>query len=163
MTIDFRNYDGLAAIDLIQLAQPTLGTGIESGCDATLPSSASPIAVDITSGSATIAGSSVQVSSGSPVLADGDSQHPRKDLICVDSGGSLVVLTGTPREPKDNTGAPGTDRTVYQPEPPDLSSESSIDAVAPVVEVWVPTNATTTADMNESGVTYLRDRRLPTG
>ena len=160
MVISFQNYDGLSALDMNQAIQPTLGTGIESGCDFALPNSSSPIEVSVETGNGYINGTAIQVTAGSPNLSNGDNEHPRKDVICADSNGSLVALEGTPRQAE--TGAiDGTDRKTYQPEPPDLSSQTTIGDLAPIVEVWIPAGATTTEDMNESGVAYLRDRRLP--
>jgi hypothetical protein len=160
MTLTIQNFDGAVALDDVQQIQQALGTGVTSGCAPSLPSSTSPITVDVASGTAYVANSEVAVSAGSITLPDGDPQYPRKDVVYVDSTGALQSIQGTPRAPKSGTPAPGTDRHVYQPEPPDLSSLSSVADAAVVAEIWVPANATGTGDMTDTGVTYVRDRRL---
>lgn len=158
--IEVRNFDGAVAIDTAQQIQQALGTGVTSGCAPSLPSGTSPITVDVDSGTVYVANSGVSFGGGSITLPDGDAQHPRKDVVYVDSMGALQSIQGTPREPRDGTPTPGTDREVYQPEPPDLSSLSSVADAAVVAEIWVPTGATGTGEMTETGVTYVRDRRL---
>lgn len=160
MTLDFQDFDGAVALDDVQQLQGVLGTGVVSGCAASLPSSTSPITIDVASGTVYVANTELTVSSGSVTLPDGDAQHPRKDIVYVDSNGALQSLQGTPREPRDGTNTPGTDRHVFQPEPPDLNSLSSIADAAVIAEIWVPAEATGTGDMTDSGVNYVRDRRL---
>jgi len=158
--IDIRNFDGAVALDDCQQIQQALGTGVTSGCAPSLPSGTTPITVDVASGTVYVANSEVSFGGGSITLPDGDAQHPRKDVVYVDSMGALQSIQGTPREPRDGTPTPGTDREVYQPEPPDLSSLSSVADAAVVAEIWVPAGASGTGDMTETGVTYVRDRRL---
>jgi hypothetical protein len=158
--IEVRSFDGAVALDPVQQIQQALGTGVTSGCAPSLPSGTSPITIDVASGTAYVANSEVTFGGGSITLPDGDPQHPRKDVVYVDDMGALQSIQGTPRAPTDGTPAPGTDREVYQPEPPDLSSLSSLADAAVVAEVWVPANASGTGEMTETGVTYVRDRRL---
>jgi hypothetical protein len=160
MTVNYQNFDGSVALDVVQSVQGALGTGVLSGCAPSLPSSTSPITIDVASGTVVIANTEVSVSAGSVTLPDGDAQHPRKDVVYADSAGDLQSLQGTPRPPKDGTGSPGTDRSGHQPEPPDLSSLSSVADAAIIAEIWVPAGATATSDMTDSGVAYVRDRRL---
>lgn len=160
MTLTIESFDGAVALDGVQQLQGVLGTGVTSGCTPSLPSSTTPITIDVASGTVYVANTEVSVTADSIELPDGDAQHPRKDVVYVDDTGALQSIQGTPREPKDGTAAPGTDRHVFQPEPPDLSSLSSVADAAVVAEVWVPAGATGTGDMTDSGVTYVRDRRL---
>ena len=153
--LTYKNFDEAVALDQVQAVQQALGTGIINGGTASLPADTAPITVDVVGGTAYIANTEVSYTAGSVTLPDGDAQLPRKDVIYVDSNGALDSVQGTPRAPKDGTDNPGTDRTVYQPEPPDMSSLSSIADGAPIAEVWVPS-----ADMTDSSVEYLRDRRL---
>lgn len=158
--LTYENFDEAVALDQIQDIQRALGTGVLSGCAPSLPASTSPIQIDVASGTVYVSNTELSTSAGSVTLPDGDSQHPRKDVVYIDSAGAVKAIQGTPRAPKDGTDSPGTDRTVYQPEPPDLSSLSSLADGAVVAEIWVPAGATSTSDMTESGVTYIRDRRL---
>jgi len=160
MTLSIHDFDGAVALDDVQQLQGPLGTGVTSGCTPSLPSNTSPITIAVASGDVYVSGTQVTFAGGSIELPDGDAQHPRKDVVYVDSGGALQALHGDPRAPKDGTPDPGTDRHVYQPEPPDLSSLSSVADAAVVAEIWVPAGATSTADMTDSGVQYVRDRRL---
>jgi hypothetical protein len=161
MTYTIENFDGASALDLVQQLQAKRGTGVTSGCGASLNSTDQAIRIDVASGTAYVTETQVSVSGGSIDLPDGDSQHPRKDVVYIKADGTLGSVQGVPRAPKDGTGIPGTDREVYQPEPPDMSSLAGGFADgAPVAEIWVPAGATGASDMADASVLYVRDRRL---
>jgi hypothetical protein len=161
MTYTIENFDGASALDLVQQLQARRGTGVTSGCSASLNSTDQAIRIDVASGTAYVTETQVSVSGGSIDLPDGDSQHPRKDVVYIKADGTLGSVQGVPRQPKDGTGIPGTDREVYQPEPPDMSSLAGGFADgAPVAEIWVPAGATGASDMADANVLYVRDRRL---
>ena len=168
MTLQVRNFDGNVALDTVQLLQRAVGTGVTSGCVASLTSSSTDITVDVAAGEVVVENSTVAVSSATVTLADGDAQYPRKDVIVADSTGVLHVVEGTPREAKANgiLADTATDRQTYQPEPPDLSDLSDVSGasawteVAPIAEVWVPAGTTASSEMDDSTVTYVSDRRL---
>ncbi|SFR42050.1 hypothetical protein SAMN04487947_1217 [Halogeometricum rufum] len=168
MTLQVRNFDGAVGLDTVQLLQRAVGTGVTSGCAASLTSSSTDITVDVASGEVAVENTTVAVSSATVTLADGDAQYPRKDVIVADSTGVLHVVEGTPREAKANgiLADTATDRQTYQPEPPDLSDLSDVSGasawteVAPIAEVWVPAGTTASSEMDDSTVTYVSDRRV---
>ena len=165
MTLQVRNFDGNVALDTVQQLQRAVGTGVLSGCSASLTSSSTGITVDVASGEVAITNSPAAVSSATITIPDGDPQDPRKDVIVADETGVLHVVKGTPRKKKANgeLALTATDRQTYQPEPPDLSDTDVVSSwtdAAPVAEVWVPAGTTASSEMNDSTVTYVSDRRV---
>lgn len=152
MTLRIRNFEGIQALDIVQLIKSREGTGWDNGVEPSLDDSASDIEIEVTSGEVKISDTSISVTNQSVTIPDGHSDWPRKDLIYVDSDGSLLIEEGTAREaqPEGQEGA-----GAYQPEVDDMSD---IDGVA-IAELWVPRNATSPDDIDESN--HLRDRRVP--
>lgn len=161
MTLKVRNFDGAQALDIAQLLQGRQGTGVVSGCEPDLGNTDQAVRVNVSSGTAYIEDTEVSVSGGAVDLPDGDSQHPRKDVVYATSTGGLASAQGVPRSAQDGTISPDPARGVYQPEPPDLSGVTGgVTAVAPIAEVWVPESANGASDLDDPTIRYVRDRRL---
>jgi hypothetical protein len=79
-------------------------------------------------------------------LDPADSYNPRKDIIIVDSNGTITKVTGTPEpaDPPDQTGV-----KTRRPKPPSIPANSII-----LAEIWVPAGATQITDTN------ITDRRV---
>lgn len=81
-------------------------TGVVSGCEVT-ESSGSEMEIDVASGEVLLAGSGISVSAqADETIATADGTNPRVDLVTINSGGSVVVTTGTPAENASSPGIP---------------------------------------------------------
>jgi hypothetical protein len=102
--------------------------------------------VDISSGTFYLGEQEVDFGGGSVTLETGDSD-PRKDLITVDTNGSLTVNKGTPAATRPS----GEVRAAtWQPSPVDVTGYSGL----PIAEVWVAADATAIQSAD------IRDRRV---
>lgn len=111
------------------------------GCGVILGGSTTDIELNVESGTVLHDESIVSVNSQTVTLGDGDPQHPRKDIVWIDSEGTAKVRAGVAEEKQP----PGANlKNTYQPEPP---SGRGIDGV-PLAEVGVPTGATDTGDVS---------------
>jgi len=137
--------DGIQALDPNQLMSLVQGNSVVSGL--TPSYSGTGMDVDVASGTALVNGTEQSVSATTVTLSDGDGNNPRKDLVVIDSTGSVKVYEGTaePPVPKGQTKF-----KTARPAPEDLDDK---DEVA-VAEVWVPTGATSLQ------TSFVRDRRL---
>lgn len=104
-------------------------------------------------GSATVGQSSGSVdtvslsSAGTVTLDAADSTNPRKDVVYIDTSGTLQVETGV-AEPADPSG--NVRFETFQPEPPEPSTAGTI-----LAEVWVAAGTSSIASSD------IRDRRQP--
>jgi len=148
--------DSLAEAQLLAAYQRSAW---KTGCDVTVGASTTSVDVDITSGTVKLEGSDASVSSGSVTLSDGHIDHPRVDVVYVDAAGALAKATGAPEAPKpgDPSKAGGPDYDdCFRPAPYDMGAE--FPAASVLATVWVPANATESADLPSAGVV---DRRIP--
>jgi hypothetical protein len=101
---------------------------------------------DVASGEVIVDGTRHSVSATTVTLSASNAD-PRKDVIYVDSTGTVAVASGTPApaKPSGETG-----RDTYQPSPPDLSGT----AACPLAEIWVGGGVT------DTGSTDISDRRV---
>lgn len=133
-TLQDRN--AVEALDHNALALALGGNAIKSGVDVTVNSGSlgSSDTLSVSSGTVLVDGADVSVGSQS-VGIDAPNDTPRKDIVYVDSSGSAVVAKGT-AEAKDPPSADWRDS--FRPVPPSLSDAPG----TPLVEVWVPPDAT---------------------
>ena len=151
MTLTFRNFDGVPALDQQQFAFAMAGTGWLSGLAVSLDEGLADIAIDADAGEVAIENVETTVDAGSVTLPDGDVDWPRQDVIYADGDGNLASEQGTPRDPVPS-GAVA--RRVEKPEPPDLRDTVGV----PLAVVWVPAGASDADDIDANE--HIRDRRL---
>ncbi|WP_256394123.1 hypothetical protein [Natronoarchaeum rubrum] len=148
MTFDVKNENGAAALDINSLTKLLDGYGVVlsdgSGCEVT---AGSGMDVAVANGAVLIDGSSASIASTTVTIPTADADHPRKDIVYIDSAGTPTVAEGVPGEarPRGETG-----RNTYHPEPPDLSATEAV----PLAEVWVPAGASeiTAGDISDRRV-----------
>lgn len=104
--------------------------------------------VDIASGDGVVEESSVSTSSTATVTLSSSDSDPRKDVIYINSSGTVQSLEGTAAsaEPSGETQA-----DTYTPAPPDASGITGVV----VAEVWVGGGASSLSSGD------IRDRRIP--
>lgn len=105
------------------------------------------MSVDVSAGDAIINGSYVNKASKTNVaVTPADSSYPRKDIVVIDSSGTISVIAGTAEKaiPHDETGV-----NTRKPEPPDIPSNKII-----LAEIWVAAGATSITDAD------ITDRRV---
>lgn len=137
--------DGVQALDQNQLMSLVQGNSVLSGLEPSYSGTGTDI--DIASGSALVNGSEVSVSATTINISDGDADNPRKDLLAVDSTGSVVVYEGKAEAPVPKT---QTKFKTARPAPEDLNDKNEVA----VAEVWVPAGASSLDSR------YIRDRRV---
>ncbi|MHA1290848.1 MAG: hypothetical protein ACTSPB_25975, partial [Candidatus Thorarchaeota archaeon] len=105
-----------------------MGDGVISGCEVTEGTADKDI--DIAAGTVRIDGTDVAVAADTLTVADNTSGNPRKDLVVVDSTGTVSIQQGTPAaaSPVGNKG-----KFTESPEPPDIPLGK-----VPIAEIWVP-------------------------
>lgn len=150
MSLLVKNSQAATALHENQHSERVEGYGWVSGLSASVGTSTTSIDIDLTSGTVLVDGTRHSVAAGTVTLQSGDSQHPRKDIIYVDSTGALAVETGVAGEPRPSGAA--RERT-WQPAPPDLTGITG----TPLWEVWVPAGASDSGDLSSQD---LIDRRL---
>jgi hypothetical protein len=101
---------------------------------------------DVASGEVIVEGTRHSVSATTVTLSAANSD-PRKDVIYVDSTGSVAVAEGTTASAKPSG---ETGRDTYQPSPPDLSGT----AACPLAEIWVG------GGVSDTGGSDISDRRV---
>lgn len=132
---------GIQAQDINQLLRGSAFAVID-GCQVT--ASSTSMAVDVASGNVRFNGNTVSVSQQTGVPLDAaDSTNPRKDIVFVDSTGTVQTMAGTP-EAAQPSGQ--THRQTFRPSPPDTANT---DAVV-LAEVWIPAGAADVADSDIS-------------
>ena len=104
--------------------------------------------VDIAVGVAWVNGVEVPFAGDSIAISAADANYPRKDLVSIDSTGTLQVTEGTPgaADPSGDSGA-----QTFTPVPPALPADETL-----ICEVWVAAAAVGIVDAN------ITDRRLIT-
>lgn len=126
------------------------GYGWLDGAGVTLGGSTSSIECNVAAGTVLVDGEITTVASQSVTLQAGDPQNPRKDIVYVDYNGAAKVQAGI----ASATDPPGeTRQDTWAPAPP---PGTSIDGV-PLAEVWVPTGASDTGDLQAADIA---DRRV---
>ena len=149
MVFDVSDNDGVQALEIRQLSN-IFTNSIFSGCAVSPGTNA--MTVQCTSGFGIVDSEFVRpLTQDNVALAAADGTNPRRDLVYVDTTGTLQVLTGTPA-PKDPASA--TRFEAFDPSPPDSSSLGTTGTV--LAEVWVPAGA---SDIVADDV---RDMRLNT-
>ncbi|MDO8618399.1 MAG: hypothetical protein Q7R49_00475 [Candidatus Daviesbacteria bacterium] len=110
--------------------------GVVSGCAVT---ASSPVAmtVELASGVLVVNGTYVTISASTPVISVANGTYPRKDIITVNSSGTVTVTAGTADQaiPSANTGV-----NTNNPIPADIPSNQVI-----IAEIWVAAATTTIA------------------
>lgn len=144
--MEIRDGTGQQALDILQQLKRLEGTAVINGLSV---SAGSGMDVSVSQGSALINGQIVEYPGGSVTLSDGDPNKPRKDLVMIDSSGTVFVEEGVPEDPK-----PGSESDTFdlqRPAPSDLEGVSG----TVLSEVFVGSGATAI-----QGADYVRDRRL---
>lgn len=137
--------DGIQALDPNQLMSLVQGNSVVSGLTPSYSGTGTDI--DVASGTALVNGSEISVTATTITISNGDANNPRKDLLTVDSTGTVKVYEGTPEPAVPN----GQNKfKTARPSPEDLNDR---DEVA-LAEIWVPTGATSLQ------ASYVRDRRV---
>lgn len=131
MSHEYQDGEYLFGNDMNIVVDAIEGNGVVSGGVVTLDTG---MTVDISSGSAIIAGTLVEFTGTSKTLSNGDSSNPRKDIITVNNVGTVSVVEGTPAvaDPSGNEG-----RKTKTPSAPLLPSNSVI-----LAEIWVDSSTT---------------------
>jgi hypothetical protein len=145
MPIEYKDGDGAQALDQ-QQDYNRWQYSVVDGC-AVSPGT-NDMTVQVAAGTILFGGTKVDVSAQDNVALDpADSTYPRKDLIYLDSDGTLQVERGGPEPAKPSTNVRFQTR---RPAPPELTST---DAVV-VAEVWVEDGVGDIASAD------VRDRRF---
>jgi len=134
--------DGVQALDYNQVAD-RWQYSVREGCAVSVGSGA--LEADVANGSVIHDGDVVSVA-GQTVSLEAADTLPRKDVVYVDGGGTVLVATGV----AERAQPPGEVRAgTYRPAPQDLSATAAVV----LAEVWVAGDASdiTSAD--------IRDRR----
>jgi len=133
--------------DLNKFLETSEGNGVIVGLEVTEHEVGQNSSVDVSSGAAIVNGSLYELSSSSNVvLTNADASNPRKDIIIINSSGTLTKVDGS-AEAAQPSGQTGTD--TYRPKPADIPSNAII-----LAEVWRATNDNTVADAD------ITDRRV---
>lgn len=142
---------GYSAVDAQAWRDKLDGFAVASGLTPSV--GASGLEVDVASGTATVGESSgvvdtVTLGSTTTITLDAaDGTNPRKDVVYIDTSGTLQKETGTAgaANPSGNTRF-----NTFEPEPPFPSTAGAI-----LAEVWVAAGATSLQSAD------VRDRRMP--
>jgi hypothetical protein len=161
MTGTYSQLYSIQTADFDALAQALAGSGnsgtmgVLNGLGATV--TGTDLNVTIGTGQARLSnGTVVNFASTTVVSFTGipDATNPKKSIIVVDSTGTILKRNGTAE-----AALPSGDvrRTAIRPAPPNLSAGD-----IPLVEVWLPANATTiaAADVTDRSITVYPDRTL---
>lgn len=143
--LEIRDNVGQQALDVLQQIDQFTGNAVVEGMS---PSVDTGLTISVASGYAIVNGSITQFSGGSVTLTAADASLPRKDVITIDSTGTLNVYDGVPEERIPET---ETLFDLQRPAPQDLGS---VDETV-IAEVFVAEGATSIDQATE-----LRDRRL---
>lgn len=148
--LDYATGDGYSALDAEAARNRLDGYAVVDGLGVSVDTG---LTLSVASGSATVGetgGSVDTVSLGSATtiaLDTADSQNPRKDVVYIDTSGTVQKETGV-AEPADPSGS--VRFNTFQPEPPAPSTEGVI-----LAEVWVGAGTSSLASAD------IRDRRQP--
>jgi len=133
--------------DLNKLLEAKKGYGVISGLAVTERGAGQNSSVDVASGVAYVNGSYYYFSSTTNVvLTNADGSNPRKDIIIINSTGTITKVDGV-AEASQPTGQTGTD--TFRPKPPDITANAII-----LAEAWRATGDNTVADAD------ITDRRV---
>lgn len=141
------NGDVVFSNQLYQRDMALRGYSVKSGLAPT-GGGTTTMEVDIAEGVAWVNGVEVPFAGDSIAISAADANYPRKDLVSIDSTGTLQVTEGTPgaADPSGDSGA-----QTFTPVPPALPADETL-----ICEVWVAAAAVGIVDAN------ITDRRLIT-
>jgi hypothetical protein len=125
------------ATDIAALAAAPALTGVISGCGVT--ANGSTLVLTVAAGTARAAGRLVTVAGGTVTITTADATNPRRDIVTVNTSGTLAITAGTPAAVTSSTG----------PVKPAIPASSVL-----LAEVYVP--ATGTAALS----TWLVDKGM---
>jgi parallel beta-helix repeat protein len=126
---DYSDGNYLFDNDLKALEQAIKGEGVRSGLQVTASTTPDDY-VHVAAGEANVAGTIVTKSSTTDLqIPANTSGNPRKDIIVMDSSGTISVVQGTPAPAKPDG---YTHWQTYEPAPPDIPANSII-----LAEIWV--------------------------
>ena len=123
---NYNDQDFLFDNDVNQLVDANKKTGVLNGVQV---SADSGMQVQIAAGSVSVAGTKVDYAGGTATITAADSTNPRKDIITIDSSGTITVTAGTP-EAAYPVGK--TARQTVRPAPPNTPSDEVL-----LAEIWV--------------------------
>mgnify|MGYP006269964499 CR=1 FL=1 len=143
--LQLEDEQGVQALDPNQLIGVFNANYVKEGCEVTY--SGTGLDLDISSGSVSVEGSTIDISSQTISLSSADTENPRKDVISVDGSGSVNIYTGLPETPTPNQ----ADRfDTARPVPADMSNLNEVV----LAEVWVG------EDVSSLSSADIRDRRI---
>lgn len=149
------NDDPITSIGDNQAFHGLEGTYVSSGWTVTVGESGSAIVLDVDAGEGYLKNTQLSTTAGEVEIPNGDSQHPRRDVVYVTSNQTLDVLMGDPAEPPlDADGNRLGPETAPVPAPHDFADINGI----PIAHVWVPAGAQDTSDID--GSLHVNDVRL---
>jgi len=128
---NYDDQDFLFDNDMNQQVDAHKKTGVLTGVEV---SADSGMQVQISSGSVSIAGTKVDYAGGTATITAADSTNPRKDIVTINSSGTITVTAGTP-EAAYPVGK--TARQTVRPAPPNIPSDEVL-----LAEIWVGTSVT---------------------
>jgi len=128
------------------IRQGISGTGIWSGC---APSPGAGLKVTVASGVVYLAGVKTTYAGGDATI-DAETGNDRRDLVTINSGGSLAVVKGTP-----GTSSNDTTFQKYTPYPPTLPAGSIL-----IAEVYITDGATSFSASDILDKRILLDTKL---
>lgn len=128
------------------IRQGISGTGIWSGC---APSPGAGLKVTVASGVVYLAGVKTTYAGGDATI-DAETGNDRRDLVTINSGGSLAVVKGTP-----GTSSSDTTFQKYTPYPPTLPAGSIL-----IAEVYITDGATSFSASDILDKRILLDTKL---
>lgn len=128
--------------DMNSLLDSNKGTGVLTGM-AVSPNSG--MQLTIASGTFAVNDTKYVYAGGTPTITTADGSNPRKDIITINSAGTITVTAGTPATilPTGNTG-----RQTYQPKADNIPTDQVI-----LAEVWVNTSVSV---INAGDISDLR-------
>src|SRR3989304_3852001 len=153
MVSDYLAGYGIHSVDFDQFVEAIKANGtngVISGLAVAQRGAGANMSVDVASGKARVNGTIRTFSSTTNVvISASDPTNPRKDLIVINSAGTLIARTGTAAaaDPVANT-----KRETFSPDPPEMTAGDIV-----LAEVWVGAGVTSilTADISDRSLTAI--------
>jgi hypothetical protein len=124
-----------------------VGNGVLSGLAVTEKGAGADMSIDVAAGVGRAAGTlATKGATTNVVVGAADATNPRKDIVVMDSAGTITVVAGTPMAAEE---AAETGPDTYEPVPPDIPANKIL-----LAEIWVAAGVTEIydADISEMGV-----------
>lgn len=125
---NYSDKDILFDNDMNSILDSNKGTGILSGMGVSVNSG---MQLTISSGTFAINGTKYTYAGGTPTVTTADVSNPRKDIMTINSAGTITITAGTPASA---LAISSTGRQTYQPIPSDIPANQVI-----LAEIWVGT------------------------